>query len=124
MVEEEVSALSSFLSDLTTRINEVQERTRILTERISILNTTMLKQQEKQDKEKSAVKQDIEGLKHEIERLKIVAEHVIDESSEFARKQELEILEKQVKIFEPLKYTTKQDVLRLIREELEKRKRK
>ena len=51
MPEEEYSSLPAVLSDLTIRINEVQERTRIFKERLLILSSTLLKQQEKQDKE-------------------------------------------------------------------------
>jgi hypothetical protein len=59
------------------------------------------------------IKKDIEIMKRDIERLKSFFETASGEFSKFAKKEDLEILSKQAKMFQPLEFVTKRDLEKL-----------
>lgn len=122
-MDENISNVASFLSDFSTRMNELEERLRILKERIVLISQTMLKQGERTNKEIKIIKESIVETKEEINKIKEMTEHIINESSGLARKEEVVVLEKYIKMFEPLKFTTEEDVKRIARKILEENKK-
>ena len=52
-------------------------------------------------------KKDIDKIKQDINKIKIFLETISSEFSKFARKEDLEILSKQAKMFQPLKFVKK-----------------
>ncbi len=122
MDEKELGAISAFLSDFSTRVNDVEEKMRLIKEKLLTLGQTVLKQNDRLNKETILIKEDIRNIKNENDRLKEVVEHIVGETAEFARKSELQILERYMKIFEPLKFATMEDVKRLINKALKEKK--
>jgi hypothetical protein len=59
------------------------------------------------------IKKDIEIMKRDIERLKSFFETASGEFSKFAKKEELEILSRQAKMFQPLEFVTMRDLEKL-----------
>lgn len=114
MDNQELGAVSALLADFSTRMNDLEENMRLLKERTHILSQTVLKQNERFNKEFAIIKDDIQGLRNEIDRLKEAVEHIVSESAELARREELKVLERYMKMFEPLKFTTEEDVKRII----------
>lgn len=109
-----MGAVSALLADFSTRMNDLEESVRILRERLALLNQTLLKQNDRINKEIALLKDDISNLRNDVDRLKEAVEHIIAESAELARKEELKVLERQIKMFEPLKYATEDDVKRIV----------
>jgi len=114
MDEQELGAVSALLSDFSTRMNDLEEQNRIIKERLVVISQTLLKQNDKLNKEISALKEGMRELRDEIDRLKEAMEHIVSESSEFARREEIKVLERYVKMFEPLKFATEDDVKRIV----------
>ncbi len=114
MDNQELGAVSALLSDFSTRMNDLEENMRMLKERLTIVSQTVLKQNERLNKEMILVKDDISSLRNEIDRLKEAVEHIVNESSEMARKEELKVLERYMKMFEPMKFATEDDVKRIV----------
>jgi len=59
------------------------------------------------------IKKNIEIIQRDIERLKSFFETASGEFSKFAKKEDLEILSKQAKMFQPLEFATKRDLEKL-----------
>jgi len=123
MDEKEIGTLSSILADFSTRMNDLEEKNRLLRERLMLVSQTVLKQSERVNKEIVLIKEDIRTLQNDFDRLKEVVDHIVRDSSDFARRDELKVLERYMKMFEPLKFTTTEEVKKLIKKALkEKRK--
>jgi len=122
MDEEDLGAVSALLADFSTRINDIEEKTRLLTEKLFTISQTILRQNDRSNKEIIIIKEDITNIKNDIDRLKETIEQVVSESSEFARREELKVLERYMKIFEPLKFATIDDVKRIVKKALKEKK--
>ena len=114
MDNQELGAVSALLADFSTRMNDLEENMRLLKERMTILSQTILKQNDRLNKEVTFIKDDVSTLRDDIERLKEAVEHIVSESAELARKEELKVLENYMKMFEPMKYATEDDVKRIV----------
>jgi len=121
MPEEETNSIAGILTDINTKINDLDERNNIIKEKITLINQTFLKQNDRSNREFVSVKEELSNLRLEIDRLKEGVQHIISESLNFARKEELKTLEHYAKIFEPLKFVKNEEVRQIIKEELEKR---
>jgi len=114
MDNQELGAVSALLADFSTRMNDLEENMRLLKERMTILSQTVLKQNDRLNKELTIIKDDVSTLRRDIDRLKEAVEHIVSESAELARKEELRVLERHMKMFEPMKFTTEDDVKRIV----------
>ncbi len=118
------NALAAMLSDFTTRVNDLEERIKLVHDRVSILDQTLLRQNDRLIKEVKSMKDDITELKNKIDKFDEVTEHIVSESEEFARKEELAVFEKFMKLWEPMKFATLDDVREMIQSEKRKSKDK
>jgi len=114
MEERELGGVAALLSDFSTRINDLEERNRMIKERVDVISQTLLKQGDKLNKEITALREELRTVRDDIDRIKEAVEHIVNESSEFARREELKVFERYIKMFEPLKYATEDDVKRIV----------
>ncbi|MCL6500587.1 MAG: hypothetical protein K6T16_00950 [Candidatus Pacearchaeota archaeon] len=114
MDERELGAVSALLAEFGTRINDMEEKIRGVYERLAAISQTLLKQGDRTNKEISVLRDEIRTLKNENDRLKEIGEHIMHESAEFARREELKVMERYMKLFEPLKFATLEDVRRIV----------
>ncbi len=117
----DVNAVSALLAEFSTRLNDIEERERLLKERVLMLSRTLLKQEDKLGKEMSVVKDDVRNLNESMDKLKDAVQNIVSESSEFARREELRVLEKYMKIWEPLHYARMEDVEDMINKALKRK---
>ncbi len=117
MVEEQ-SQEGAFLVGFGTRLNEVEEKQRLLKDRILLIGENLISFREEFLKTESNSKKQMKQLKTEIESIKRLLARIVNEMSNFARKPELEIFERQMKMFEPLELARIKDVKNIVKEEL------
>jgi predicted nucleic acid-binding Zn-ribbon protein len=108
------NALAAMLSDFTTRVNDLEQRIKLVHDRVSILDQTLLRQNDRLIKEIKSMKDDITELKNKVEKFDDVTEHIVSESEEFARKEELAVFEKFMKMWEPMNFATLDDVKEML----------
>ncbi|MBS3084362.1 hypothetical protein J4411_00420 [Candidatus Pacearchaeota archaeon] len=92
---------------------DLEERQRIIKDRLILVGQNLIDFREKYEEEIMEVKKDLEILKKSVEKIKDFIETISSEFSKFARKDDLEILKKQAKMFQPLEFATKEDLLQL-----------
>ena len=107
MPAQDVNALSALLTDFATKLKSVEERNNLLKERILLLDKTFLNENRRLNEEIMEMKTTLMEIKDDTEQIKDSLRHIIKESAAFARKDELRVLEKKLKIWEPLKAVEK-----------------
>lgn len=102
-------------NEINSKIRDLEEKQRILKDRLLLIGKNLIEIKEQNNEKTLNTKRDIETIKQSIERLTSFLETASIEFSKFARKEDLEILTKQAKMFQPLEFVTKKDLEKLKR---------
>ena len=94
-------------------LRDIEEKQRILKDRLILIGQNLIDIKEQTEKEILELKKGFELMNQTIEKIKSFIETVSSEFSNFARKEDLEILTKQAKMFQPLELATKADLEKL-----------
>jgi hypothetical protein len=87
---------------LNNKMRDVEEKQRILKDRLFMISQNLVEMKDSTNKKILDIKKDVEIMKQSIERMSSFLETVSSEFSRFAKKEDLEILIKQAKMFQPL----------------------
>jgi hypothetical protein len=104
---------SQYFSETSTKVGDLEEKQRIIKDRILLIGQNLIEMKEDAHLSFIEIKKDIEMMKRDIERLKSFFETISGELSRFAKKEDLEILSKQAKMFQPLDFVTRKDLEKL-----------
>lgn len=110
MAEGQGSYENQYLPDMNTKIRDLEEKNRMLKDRLLLIGQNLIEIKEKTNSDLLEIKKDIEIIKRNMERLISFLETASAEFSKFARKEDLEILSKQAKMFQPLEFVRKKDL--------------
>jgi hypothetical protein len=105
---EQVDYSSQFFGEINTKIRNIEEKQRILKDQILLIGQNLVEIKEKNAQKTLEMKKDLEILKAQVERVSSFTETISGEFSKFAKKDDLEILSKQAKMFQPLNYIKKE----------------
>lgn len=95
-------------SNIGTR--DLEEKQRVLKDRLILIGQNLIEIKEKTEEEILELKKEVESLKQVLERTRSLIETMSGEFSKLARKDDLEILKKQAKLFQPLDFVRKEDL--------------
>src|SRR3989338_5412580 len=98
------------------RVRDLEERQKLLKDRVLLLGENLEDIRGEVLRELSSAKKDVERLKDDVERLKDIIKRMSEEIDGKERREDLAILQKQAKMFDPLKLATLEDVERMIGE--------
>ena len=116
MAEEQYqNPINSLLSEFGARLNEVEEKQRIARDRILLIGENLVSTKQESEEKHFELKRNLSEIKLELKNLKQLLYRVVNEIPNFARKSEIEILENQSKMFQPLELTTKKEVESMIK---------
>ena len=93
----------STYGDSTIKIRSLEENQRILKDRLLLIGQNLIDVREKNKEAILEIKKDLEIMKQNIQRLVSFLETASSEFQNFARKEDVEILAKQAKMFQPFK---------------------
>ena len=99
-----------YFSDFSTKLRDLEEKQRMLKDRLLLIGQNLVETKEKTSSEILEMKKDLEIIKATMGRLVTFLETASAEFSKFARKEDLEILSKQAKMFQPLNFVLKKDL--------------
>ena len=94
-------------------LRDLEEKQRILKDRLILIGQNLIEVKDQTEKEILDLKKGMENLKQNLEKIKSFIETISAEFSNFARKEDIEILTKQSKMFQPLELVTKADLEKL-----------
>jgi len=99
---------------LAASITDIESRQKLLKDRILLIGENLVETKEIITSEIIGIKKDISQMKEDIEKIKSYVQRIAEERENFARKSQVEVLEKQAKMFQPLELATKEYVDNLL----------
>ena len=98
---------------LESNIKDLEERQRNLKDRILLIGQNLIEFRKETEEEILEIKKNQEIIMRSVERIKSFIESFSSEMNGFAKKEDLEILSKQAKMFQPLEFAKKSDLEKL-----------
>jgi len=106
--------------ELTNRLRVMESKHSLLNERLLVVNENMIEEYKKLMKDIRAIEGEIRDLKNDLNNVKNILKHLTEEAAAFARKDEIQLLEKYIKLWNPLNFVTETDVKNILVRELKK----
>ena len=94
------------VSELGARIRTLENKYNLLGERLLIVNQNMIEEYKKLMKELKMMNADIREIKADIMNVKETANNIVKELENFAKKDQIKVLEKYIDLWDPLKFVT------------------
>ncbi|MEK6875762.1 MAG: hypothetical protein AABX30_03690 [Nanoarchaeota archaeon] len=101
------NSFPQIFGDISTKVRDIEEKQRIAKDRLLLIGKNLIETKEKTSQDILELKRDIEIMKNDIDRIKSFIESISEEFSKFARKEDVEILAKQARMFRPLDFIEK-----------------
>jgi len=120
MADEQATDFNAYLAEFGTRLNEIEEKQRLLKDRILLIGENLISFREDFMKLESNLKRQIKQKEIENESIKRLLTRMIHEMGNFSRKTELQILERQMKMFQPLQFVRASEIPNIVQEEIKK----
>jgi len=103
MEEGQANYGNSNFGETNAKIRDLEEKQMILKDRLLLIGHNLIESKEQNTQKILEIKKDIEIIKQDTEKIKMFLETISNEFQKFARKEDLEILSKQAKMFQLLK---------------------
>jgi len=101
------------VDEVYLKIRDIESKQRILKERLTLVGDNLIEFKEFMLEQNIETKKNIEKLNQSMTRMVSFLESASQEFSKFARKEDVEILAKQAKMFQPMELVTKSDLEKL-----------
>lgn len=108
----------AYSADPSTRINELEEKQRLLKDRLLLIGENLISTKEGAETEFAELKQTNKELQQQVKQLQRQNQRIVYELQNLARKSEVEILQKQFKIFEPMEIARIKDIEEIVKKEI------
>jgi DUF438 domain-containing protein len=112
------------LSDFNTRLREIEERNRVVKERVLLLGQNLISSKEELGIEVEKLKKESSAMKKELDKVKVAVENISGEISKFVKKDEMILIERMLKDFQPLEFVRMKDIEEIIAKKLSSGKEK
>jgi hypothetical protein len=122
--QDDDSQIKFLLSDFNTRLKDTDERNKLIRERVLMLGKNLISSRKESEDEVKIIKQENVQIKQDLEKLKRVSNSLLTEFNKFAKREELTLIERMLKDFQPLEFMRKKDVEELISKEINNLKSK
>lgn len=109
MAEQTQDPVGALLAEFGTRLNEVEEKQRLIKDRMLLIGENLVSTKEEYEKQISEFKKQLNQLNLDVKTIKQLNKRIIGELENFARKTEIEMLERQFRMFQPLQFTRVQE---------------
>ena len=104
---------NQIFSELSSRMSDLEERQNLMRDRLLLIGQNLIETKDKMNTEITNMKKSLEIMKRNMEKMLSFLEDASEEFPKFARKEDLEILTKQAKMFQPLEFVRKKDLKKL-----------
>lgn len=106
------SQVKFLLSDFNTRLRDLDERNKLIRERVLLLGKNLISSRSDMEEEIKELKQDNLTIKQELEKIKKTTSALLSEFNKFVKRDELAVVERMLKDFQPLDFVRKKDLAR------------
>ena len=105
---------SSLFGEFNTKLRDIEEKQKLLKERVLLIGQNLVETKENIERGLVELKLAIEEMKREQEKIKNTVIRLSEELDKKARKSEIELLQKQAKMFQPLELVRLEDIKKLL----------
>jgi len=106
--------------ELALRLRDLESGQKLTKERLLLIGQNLIESQEKNIKDITELKREMDEIQSDMKRIKEIITSISEEVSKSARKEEISILRRQFKMFEPLNFARIEDIDKIINEKLNK----
>jgi len=111
------------LADFNTRLRDTEERNRLIRERILLLGKNLISSRQELEDELRELKKENKEIKSELDKIKRVSDNLLSEFNKFVKREEIVLIERMLKDFQPLEFMRRKDVDELIELRINKTKK-
>jgi len=106
------------------RVKALEEKFNLLRERVLVLTQNFVSRERDLQKELDMIQDENKNLRLEMRKLSERFESMVSRQEDYARKEELAVVEKYFKLFEPIKFVTSEEIEERVERILKERKHK
>ena len=106
------------LADFNTKLRDIDERNRLIRERVLLLGKNLISSRQELEDELKEIKKENADMKKDIEKIKRISNNLLSEFNKFVKRDEMVVIERMLKDFQPLEFIRKKDVEELIQNKL------
>ncbi len=110
------------LGDFNARLRDIDERNKLIRERVLLLGKNLIASKDRTEEEIEEIKRENIETKRDLEKLKRISNNLLTEFNDFVKREELNVIERMLKDFQPLEFMRKKDVEKLIESKLNSKK--
>jgi len=119
--EEQNQDITALLSDFSVSLRDIEEKQQLMRQRVLLIGENVIRIRENTEQELREIKSRLLALETELKEVKRVCSRVVEQLDSFARKSEIELLQKQAKLFQPLEFVKKKEIEDIIDNVVEKK---
>lgn len=108
--QQQDNQLQYILSDLGTRMRELEERTSSIKERVLLINSNMIDSKEEMEQRILAIEKQNANLASDLKKINSAVQNILAETNNFVRKDEIILVERMLKDFQPLEFARRKDL--------------
>lgn len=120
--QEQYNPNDLILNEIGVKLRDIEEKQNIVKDRVLLIGENLVSEKEENDQKLNELKSEIIKINEEIRKIKLALERILDDSNNFVRKNEFEILQRQFQMFQPLNLARISDVEMMIRRALNNKK--
>lgn len=102
MTKDEEDYTYQWIENLNVKIKDIEEKQKLIKDNLILIGENLIDTKEKTNEEIIGIKKEMEILKDNMERMLSFIETLSEEIPKFARKEHLEILSNQIKMFDSI----------------------
>jgi len=111
---------NEIFSDIAVKLRDIEEKQNLIKDRVLLIGENLVSEKEETNSEIADINFQLSNLNGEIKRLKLILERIIEETNNFARKTETDILKRQFEMFQPMNLARISDIEAIVKRELKK----
>ena len=111
------------LADFNTRLRDIDERNRLIRERVLLLGKNLISSRQELEDELKEIKKENQEIKKDITKIKRISNSLLTEFNKFVKRDEIVVIERMLKDFQPLEFMRRKDVEELIKDKLKEAKK-
>jgi hypothetical protein len=115
MEQQTAQDVTYIIADVNNRVRSLESQYHLMGERILIINQNMIEEYKKIIKEIRAMNSELRTMKAEVAEVKAVAKDLITEMQGFAKKEDIKVIDKYLKLWSPMNFVTEEQLQETIK---------
>ncbi len=124
MVEATPTDTNYLLSDFSTRLKDLEEKSKINKERVVLFSKNLIDFKEETKEDIRELKQVVTKASEDIEKMKNIVNALVNETGKYVKTNQILTVERMLRDFQPLEFVRMVDLERVLDEKLKENKKK